>query len=33
MTSLYWARFGFLLLMALVICVLIFAHVYTSRSR
>ena len=33
MNFLYWARFAFLLLMALVAFILIYAHHHNSRSR
>jgi hypothetical protein len=33
MTFLYWARYGYLFLMALAIIVLIFAHLHSIRSR
>jgi hypothetical protein len=33
MSTLYWARYGFLFLMAAVIIVIIYAHLRTTRSR
>jgi hypothetical protein len=33
MNILYWARYGFLFLMAAVIIVIIYAHLHTTRSR
>ena len=33
MSFLYWARFAFLLLMALVTVILIYAHYHSSRLR
>lgn len=33
MTSLYWARYGFLLLMALAVVLLAYVHIKNLRSR
>lgn len=33
MNFLYWARYGFLILMAFAIFALIYAHLKTTRSR